>query len=212
MLNNLLVLLNVVLISGEIGGVLVNTESLEGWYRFLNHCHIGGLDDAAQNRQNGIDIEREVAWTFFDERFEDLEGDLDIATRTLLTTTCALGGARVNMRAYIPYASLPDVGRGALVQEVSHLLQLTPPCAGIVEQVAQLARVCLDIRIVFLELRIALQHQHLVLRAASLPCSIHRNCRCGRLGLLPGISGTRWVVEPGKRAVAVKLGRLGCWE
>lgn len=72
-----------------------------------------------------------------------------------------------------PCANLPDVGGGALVQKVADLLQLAPAGARIVQQIAQLGRIGLDVGIVLGELGVALEHQHLMLRATGLPGGIH---------------------------------------
>jgi hypothetical protein len=78
------------------------------------------------------------------------------------------------VKTNIPYAVLPHISGSALIQKVAHFLQLAPSRTCIIQQVAQFARIRLDICIVLLELRIALQHQDLMLRTAGLPCGVHR--------------------------------------
>ena len=92
----------------------------------------------------------------------------------------------------IPYPSFPHVPGRALVEEVADLLQLGAARAGVVEQVAQLARVGLDLDIVLLELGIALEHQHLVFRATGLACGVHRKRGCGSPGDGELSTGESW--------------------
>lgn len=54
-------------------------------------------------------------------------------------------------------------------------MQLAPACTGIVEQVAELTRVRLDLDIVLLVTRVAFQDQDLVLGAALLTQGMHFN-------------------------------------
>lgn len=59
---------------------------------------------------------------------------------------------------YVPDLVLIDITRGLLLQERSDLLQLTSSRACIVEQVAELARIGLDILDILLEPRIAFEN------------------------------------------------------
>lgn len=90
------------------------------------------------------------------------------------------------MEKNVPRANLPDVCRGALVEKVAHLLQLAPSRARIVQQVAQLRRIGLDLSIVLCELGIALEHQHLMLWPTRLPRGVH-----GWLSRRVGVGGQR---------------------
>lgn len=74
---------------------------------------------------------------------------------------------------YIPNASLPDIAGGPLVQKIANLLQFTSASTRVVQQVAELAGIGLDLDIVLLVTRIALQDQDLMLGPAFLAYSIH---------------------------------------
>lgn len=80
---------------------------------------------------------------------------------------------RIVILRHVPYPRLPDIAGGALVEKVADLLQLTPPRAGVVQQVAELARIGLDLHVVLVMSRVAVEHQDLVLRPAFLPDCVH---------------------------------------
>ena len=74
---------------------------------------------------------------------------------------------------YEPYLALGDIASRFLLQKCSHFLELTPPRAGIVKQIAELARVWLDVDSAFLEMRVAPEDQYLVFGSYSLAHGIH---------------------------------------
>ena len=76
---------------------------------------------------------------------------------------------------YIPISEIVDIVLCPLKQKVADFLKLAPAGAGIVEQVAQLTRVGLDLDIVLLVTRVAFQDQDLVLGAALLTQGMHFN-------------------------------------
>jgi hypothetical protein len=69
---------------------------------------------------------------------------------------------------YAPDADIPHVTGGPLFEKVADLLELASSRARIVEEVAQLARVWLQVGVVLLMTRIALEHQDLVFGTTSL--------------------------------------------
>lgn len=107
------------------------------------------------------------------------------------------------MEKNVPRANLPDVCRGALVEKVAHLLQLAPSRARIVQQVAQLRRIGLDLSIVLCEFGIALEHQHLMLWPTRLPRGVH-----GWLSRRVGVGGQRGHSRRGA-IEEQRAGRLG---
>lgn len=102
---------------------------------------------------------------------------MDVAVITLVSTDIFLRRRplRDGIEPGIPYAALPDIADGPLVEKVGDLLQLAPARAGIVEQVAELAGIWLDVGVVLLELWITLQDQDLVLGATALAHGVHRS-------------------------------------
>jgi hypothetical protein len=68
----------------------------------------------------------------------------------------------------IPESSHPDIAGSLLLQEGANLLKLGATRAGIVEEIAELTRARFHFLDIFLELRVALEHQHLMLGPAFL--------------------------------------------
>jgi hypothetical protein len=149
-LHNLLILLDVVLVGSERGGILVRAQCFEGRHGFLDHGHIVGGENGPQNAQHRAGIEGQVARTLLNQSLDNLQRHL-----------------------HAPDAALPYILGRPLVQKVADFLQLTAPRAGIVKQVAQLARVGLDLGVVLLEFGVAFEDEDLVLWATRLPCCVH---------------------------------------
>lgn len=83
---------------------------------------------------------------------------------------------RVGKQLILPNSPIPYVLCRPLVQEVSDLLKLAAAGTGIVEKVAEFAGIGLDldiVRVALLQTRIALEHQNLMLRPASLLDGVH---------------------------------------
>lgn len=95
----------------------------------------------------------------------------------------------------IPNPSLPDITRSAFVQEITHLLQLASAGARIIKEVAQLAGIGLDLNVVFVMSRVAVEHQYLMLGPASLPNRVHWICL--RDASIYRVRFVRWVQEAG---------------
>lgn len=74
----------------------------------------------------------------------------------------------------VPNAHSPDIAGRLLLQKGANLLNLGPPAGRVVEQIAQLAAVWLDVNCSLGGSRIALEHQDLMLRAAFLLYGVHR--------------------------------------
>lgn len=74
---------------------------------------------------------------------------------------------------HVAYPASPYVCCSALLQKFGDFLQFASAGADVVEEVAQLARVGLDLDIILLEFGIAFQHQNLVLWATGLACGVH---------------------------------------
>lgn len=96
-------------------------------------------------------------------------------------------------RKGIPDATAVDVTGRLLLEKGANLLQLAPASAGIVEQIAELARVWLDLRGILLEARIALENENLVLGPAPVSERIHSG--------LEGAVDERARTEDGGRSV-----------
>lgn len=74
---------------------------------------------------------------------------------------------------HLPNAQPPNIAGSSLIKEIAHLLQLTAPGARVVEQIAKLAGIGFHLHVVLHVSRIAIQHQHLVLRPASPAHGVH---------------------------------------
>lgn len=77
------------------------------------------------------------------------------------------------IRASVPYAQTIHVACRLLFQEAADLLDLGPSRLGVEEQVAQLARIRLDVDGALGRPRIAFQDQDLMLRSAPLLNRVH---------------------------------------
>lgn len=75
---------------------------------------------------------------------------------------------------FVPRSLLPDVALSARLEKIANLLQLAAARAGVVKEIAELARVGLDLRGRLLELGIAFQDEHLMLGTAFLAHGVHR--------------------------------------
>lgn len=74
---------------------------------------------------------------------------------------------------HVPDAHSPDIAGRLLLQKSANLLDLGPSAGRVVEEIAQLAAVGLDINSSLCGSRIALEHQDLMLRAAFLLYGVH---------------------------------------
>ena len=122
------------------------------------------LEDA----ENARSIEWQISRGFFNQRSEDLEGDLDVAAHSSAPVTIQ------PRQSFIPRSRFGHVVPCLLLQEAAHLGDLATSRARIIEEVTELARVRLDIGYIFLILGVALQDQDLVLWPTRLANFAHR--------------------------------------
>jgi hypothetical protein len=128
---------------------MVFTECLECRRRGLDHSNISGAKDDVEDLEHIWRIKWQVPRTFFDQGCQYLKGDLNIpASISAELHLIGLCG--------IPYMCAPDITGRLLLQKGTNLLDLAPSRSGIVQQVAQLARIGLYINSSFSGFWIAL--------------------------------------------------------
>lgn len=146
-------------------------ENLKGRDGRFDHRNVAGSEDNAEDSKDIRGIEREVSRGLLDQGGENLECNLDISSQTVSHHPTQQGLSL--QLPDIPYPLAPHIARRLLLQECANLLDLATPRRGIVQEVAQLAGVGLDINGALDCSRVAFQDQDLVLGATLLLDGLH---------------------------------------
>ena len=162
-----LVLEQIGLVGEEGGRVVVLAKCLKGWDGRLDHGNVIGLEDLLEDVEDAQRKEGEVFGCLFDQGGDDLEGDLYISAKK---EAVSWGPEPLPSRGRgcLPYPLAIDITRRLLFQEAADLLDLGTARLDVEEQVAQLARVRLDVDGALGGSGVAFQDEDLMLRPTSL--------------------------------------------
>lgn len=188
------------LIGKEGRRIVVFTKGLPCWQRGFDHGDVVGPEDEVEDLEDARRDEDGIFGRLLDESGEDTKSHLYVTARragampqqsafkhfnTSDTITSIRSrpspprGLEADAPARpghdnVPNAHSPDIAGRLLLQKGANLLNLGPPAGRVVEQIAQLAAVWLDVNCSLGGSRIALEHQDLMLRAAFLLYGVHR--------------------------------------
>lgn len=163
--------------------VVVFAEGLERRDGRLGHGDVVGTHDELEDLEDIGGEQREVLRGLLDERSQDSKGDLDVSVEGVSLVSAPGLGIRASRnpqlkrgkgRWSLPNAQSPYIASRLLLEEAANLLNFRAARRRVEEEVAELARVGLDVDGALGGPGIALQNEDLMLWPASLLNGLHR--------------------------------------